>query len=93
MNIKRVTVVSFLLGILVSLVSGLYTQDLSKGAGARITGYGFPLSWLEQITIVSPGSPSSYSLPWYGLGLLIDTVIWSIVIRVFYALYHKFTHV
>lgn len=76
-------------GVIITLVSGLYTQDLSKGAGATITGYGLPLTWLEKTVIVVPGSPTSYSLSWYGLGLLADIACWSVLMVVVYLLYDR----
>lgn len=79
-----------ILGIFTSLVSGLYTQDLTQGAGSLITGYGFPQSWLEKITIVTPGSPSHYSLAGYGLGLILDTIFWFMVIGIIHNFYLRF---
>jgi len=69
------------LGSLASLISGVYTKDLTR-LGAHITGYGFPLSWLEKTTIVVPDRPTSYSLSLEGL--LIDIVFWALLIGVLY---------
>ena len=89
MSTKRAYLLYFMIGVIVSLVSGLYTQDLTKGAGALVTGYGLPLPWLEKITIVSPGSPTNYSLR--TLGLVVDTIFWSVLIGIAYTFYRKVT--
>ena len=76
-------------GTIISLASGLYAQDLTKGLGASITGYGLPLPWLEKTVIIVPDSPTHYSLPWYGLTLLVNIVFWSTLVRITYALYKR----
>ena len=63
-------------GPVATLISGLYTQDLSL-IGVSVTGYGLPLSWLRKATIVYPGSPTRYSLSVESL--LLDILFWSLI--------------
>jgi len=74
-------------GIIISLISTLYTQDLTTRLGAAVTGYGLPLPWLEETTPITIGVTSHYSLSWYGLGLLADIIFWSIIVRILHYLY------
>ena len=68
-------------GFIATLVTGLYRENLTHGRiGASTIVYGFPLSWLETVTIVYPGNPTLYSLS--PLGLLIDFAFWSLVIGI-----------
>ena len=68
-------------GFIATLVSGLYREDLTHGRiGASTIVYGFPLSWLEKVTIVYPGNPTRYSLS--PLGLLIDLAFWSLIVGI-----------
>ncbi|MDH5441647.1 MAG: hypothetical protein OEY31_13685 [Candidatus Bathyarchaeota archaeon] len=85
----KVYVLYIISGVIVSLVSGVYMQDLSSGVGALIIGYGLPMPWLERTTVVVPGTPSHYSLSWYGLGLLADIIFWSIIVGIVHILYKQ----
>ena len=85
----KVYVLYIISGVFVSLVSGVYMQDLSQGVGALIIGYGLPMPWLERTTVVVPGPPRHYSLSWYGLGLLADIIFWSIIIGIVHTLYKQ----
>ena len=86
MNIKIVLLV-LVCGVVLTLVSFLYSQDMTVGLGASITGYGLPLLWLEKVTIVVPGSPETYSLYGSGLNLLADIAFWSIIVAITYFVY------
>lgn len=56
-------------------------QDITQGrVGASTTGYGFPFSWLQKVTIVYPDSPTNYNLS--PLDLLMDFAFWSFTIGV-----------
>lgn len=46
-------------GVAVALLSAVYSQDMTVGLGALITGYGLPLLWLKKVSIVVPGNPIS----------------------------------
>lgn len=89
-RMKKTFYIVFVLGIALSFVFTFYTQDLSKGAGATITGYGLPLPWLERITLIVPDSPSSYSLYWSGIGLLADICFWTVLIGIVVKIYYQF---
>jgi hypothetical protein len=86
MNIKAVLLV-LVCGVVLTLVSFLYSQDMTVGLGAKITGYGLPLLWLEKVTIVVRGSPENYSLYGSGLNLLADVAFWSIIVAITYFVY------
>jgi len=78
-----IIIIALLSGLIASLVSGLYTQDLTPPppyVGASTTGYGFPFTWLKKVTIVSPGNPTNYdlSLP----DFLADFAFWSLCMGV-----------
>jgi len=80
MSRKLVLIILIILasGFIASLMSGLLTQDLTHGRiGASKTGYGFPFSWLEKVTIVYPGNPTEYNLS--PSGLLMDFVFWTLI--------------
>lgn len=65
-------------GATASLASYLYSVDLTHGLGAVLTGYGFPLQWLEKTVIVYPGNPTRFSFR--PLELLVDIAFWTVVI-------------
>ena len=65
-------------GAIGTLISSLYSQDLTGGRiGASTTSYEWPMSWLEKVVIVYPGDPTKYSFS--PEGLLIDFLFWSII--------------
>jgi hypothetical protein len=76
-------------GIAISLVSALYSQDMTVGLGASITGYGLPTLWLKKVTIIVPGTPETYSLYGSGLYLLADIVFWTIIVAIIYLVYKQ----
>ncbi|MFZ7137650.1 MAG: hypothetical protein ACOWW1_04440 [archaeon] len=88
MNIKIVLLI-LVCGVVLTLVSVLYSQDMTVGLGATITGYGLPLLWLEKVTIVVQGSPENYSLYGSGLNLLADVAFWSIIVAITYFMYKQ----
>lgn len=64
-------------GSFATLVSGLFTQDLTHGVGASITGYGFPTSWYEKVVIVYLGNPTRYT---FSIGsFVLDIAFWSLI--------------
>lgn len=74
-------------GIIIALLSSLYSQDMTVGLGASITGYGLPMLWLKKVTYVVPGTPDEYSLYDSGLWLLVDIIFWIIIVAVIYFAY------
>ncbi|MFA5364802.1 MAG: hypothetical protein WC325_06435 [Candidatus Bathyarchaeia archaeon] len=76
-------------GAVIALLCTLYSQDMTVGMGASITGYGLPLLWLKKVTIVYPGSPEEYSLYDNGVPLLADIVFWVIIVTVVYFVYKQ----
>jgi len=74
-------------GIIIALLSALYSQDMTVGLGASITGYGLPLLWLKKVTYIIPGTPDEYSLYGSGLYLLADIVFWIIIVAIIYFAY------
>jgi hypothetical protein len=76
-------------GIAVGLLSAVYSQDLTVGMGASITGYGWPILWLKKVSIVVPGNPTTYSLYGSGIYLLVDIVFWVIIVAIVYAVYRQ----
>ena len=87
---KKIYYIMFVLGIILSFISTIYTQDLTEGVGATIIGYGLPLPWLERITIVVPDSTSSYSLYWNGIGLLADICFWTVLMGIILTVYYRY---
>jgi hypothetical protein len=88
MNIKAI-LLWIIGGVAVALLSALYSQDMTVGLGASITGYGLPMLWLEKVVIVYPGNPTTYSLYGSGLYLLADIVIWTIIVAIIYLVYKQ----
>ena len=74
-------------GVIIALLSALYSQDMTVGLGASITGYGLPWLWLEKVAIVVPGNPETFSLYNSGLNLLGDIAFWTMIVAVTYFLY------
>jgi len=65
-------------GFLASLLSVFYQRDLTRGLGAYVHAYGFPLSWIKKTVIVYPGEPTFYCC--YPENLVIDFIFWSSVV-------------
>jgi len=76
-------------GVAVALLSAVYSQDMTLGLGASITGYGLPLLWLKKVSIVVPGNPTTYSLYGSGLYLLADIAFWTIIAAIIYIVYKQ----
>ena len=88
MNIKAI-LLWIIGGVAIALLSALYSQDMTVGLGASITGYGLPLLWLEKVVVVYPGNPTAYSLYGSGLYLLADIIIWTIIVAIIYMVYKQ----
>jgi hypothetical protein len=88
MNLKTILLV-IVSGVIVALLSALYSQDMTVGLGASITGYGLPLLWLETVTVIVPGEPTTYSLYNSGLSLLADIAFWILIVAVIYLVYKQ----
>jgi hypothetical protein len=86
MNIKMVLLI-LVCGVVLTLLSFLYSQDMTVGLGATIIGHGLPLLWLKKVTTIVPGSPETYSLYGSGLNLLADVAFWSIIVAITYFVY------
>ena len=76
-------------GVAIALLSALYSQDMTVGLGASITGYGLPMLWLEKAVVVYPENPTTYSLYGSGLYLIVDIVIWTIIVAIIYLAYKQ----
>jgi ribose/xylose/arabinose/galactoside ABC-type transport system permease subunit len=74
-------------GIVLALLSALYSQDMTVGLGANLTGYGLPTLWLKKVTYIVPGTPDEYSLYDSGLWLLVDIVFWIVIVAIAYFAY------
>lgn len=88
MKLKPILII-IVCGVAVALLSALYSQDMTQGLGAKITGYGLPLLWLEKVTVVVPGSPETYSLYNSGLDLLADIAFWTVIAAIIYIVYKQ----
>jgi hypothetical protein len=88
MNIKAI-LLWIIGGVAIALLSALYSQDMTVGFGATITGYGLPMLWLEKVVVVYPGNPTTYSLYGSGLYLIADIVIWIIIVAIIYLAYKQ----
>ena len=88
MNIKAI-LLWIICGVAIALLSVLYSQDMTVGLGASITGYGLPMLWLEKVVVVYPGNPTTYSLYGSGLYLLTDIVIWTLIVAIVYLVYKQ----
>jgi hypothetical protein len=70
--------VTISVGSIATLVSGLYMQDLTRGVGASVIGYGFPTSWREKVVIVYPGNPTRCT---FSIGsFVLDIAFWSLIV-------------
>ena len=90
MNVKTILLL-IICGIVISLLSAVYSTDMTVGLGASITGYGLPLLWLKKVTVIVPGTPDTYSLYGSGLYLLADIVFWTIIAAIIYLIYKQAT--
>ena len=88
MNVK-VILLLIIGGVVISLLSAVYSQDMTVGFGASITGYGLPLLWLKKVSIIVPGNPETYSLYGSGLYLLADMSFWTIIAAIIYFIYKQ----
>jgi len=88
MNVKTILLL-IICGIVISLLSAVYSTDMTVGLGASITGYGLPLLWLKKVSIIVPGNPDTYSLYGSGLSLLADIVFWTIIAAIIYLIYKQ----
>jgi ribose/xylose/arabinose/galactoside ABC-type transport system permease subunit len=86
MKIKTILLL-IICGIVIALLSFVYSQDMTVGLGAAITGYGLPMLWLKKVTYIVPGTPDDYSLYDSGLWLLADIVFWIIIVTIIYYAY------
>ena len=88
MNLKEIVLI-VACGVILTLLTALYSTDLTVGLGASITGYGLPLVWLEKVTYVVPGTPEKFSLTESGINLLADLVFWIVIVAVIYIVYRQ----
>jgi hypothetical protein len=88
MNVKAILLL-ILCGVVISLLSAVYSTDMTVGLGASITGYGLPMLWLEKVTVIVPGTPETYSLYGSGLYLLVDIIFWTIIAAIIYLIYKQ----
>ena len=88
MKLKPILLV-IICGVAVALLSVMYSQDMTVGLGASITGYGLPLLWLKKVSLVVPENPTTYSLYGSGLYLLADIAFWTIIAAIIYIAYKQ----
>jgi len=88
MKIKTILLL-IICGIIISLLSAVYSQDMTVGLGATITGYGLPWLWLKKVTIIVPGTPDDFSLYDSGLYLLAGIIFWTILVAIIYVVYKQ----
>lgn len=86
---KKIVLLLIVCGIVLALLSALYSQDMTVGLGASITGYGLPWLWLEKVTYVVPGATDNFSLYGSGLYLIVDIIVWTIVAAIVYFVYKQ----
>ena len=66
----------FALGLVATLLSGLYGRNISQYVGVSMFGCGFPLSWYGHSQVVYPGAPVVY---WFDCeALMLDITFWSL---------------
>ncbi len=90
MNWKAIVLV-IIFGVTITLLTALYSADMTVGVGASITGYGLPLLWLKKETIIVPGMPEEFSLNESGLYLIADLIFWIIIAAIVYIIYKQAT--
>ena len=73
MNGLKFVVVSILVGVVVTLLTGYVNSTPSQLLGA--TWYGFPATWLRYLVVGPQYNPWVVSI----LGLVVDVVLWSVV--------------
>jgi ribose/xylose/arabinose/galactoside ABC-type transport system permease subunit len=88
MSMKEILLL-IICGIVVALLSAVYSQDMTVGLGASITGYGLPLLWLKKVTVIVPGTPEENSLYGSGLYLLANIIFWIIIAAIIYFIYKQ----
>ena len=88
MKIKTILLL-IIFGIIIALLTAVYSQDMTVGLGATITGYGLPWLWLKKVTIIVPGTPDEFSLYAYGLYLLADIIFWTVIVAIIYVVYKQ----
>ena len=76
------------LGLIATLLSGLYRQDYSM-LGANRVGYGLPMTYYRgfQEVVMEP-PPMQYSF--YGEYLVLDLTFWSLVVALPFIVKHRF---
>ena len=88
MKIKTILLL-IIFGIIIALLTAVYSQDMTVGLGATITGYGLPWLWLKKVTIIVPGTPDKFSLYASGLYLLADIIFWTVIVGIIYVVYKQ----
>jgi hypothetical protein len=88
MNVKEIVLV-VVCGVVLTLLTALYSADMTVGLGASITGYGLPLLWLKKVTYIVPGTPDEFSLNESGVNLLADLVFWIVIVAIIYIIYKQ----
>jgi len=88
MKVKAILLL-IICGVAVALLSTVYSKDMTVGLGASITGYGLPLLWLKKVSLVVPGTPTTYSLYGSGLYLLANIAFWTIIAAIIHLIYKQ----
>ena len=72
-KIVKVFIISIILGIVITMITGLF---LNQGQYLGSSRWGYPVYWLSQM-VVGPEYSPPLNVVW--LNLLIDITIWSIL--------------
>jgi len=76
----------FALGLIVTLLSGLYGRNISPNIGVERIGYGYPLCWYGHSQTMYPGAPIIHWLDW--IALTLDAAFWSLIFTLLAAVFY-----
>ena len=76
-KIALVCLAVFALGLVATLLSGLYGRNITLNIGVSRFGYGLPSSWYGSSQVVYPEATIYYWLDWKAFTL--DLAFWSLV--------------
>ena len=74
MKMGMTIVAAIIVGVVITLITGLLPSTPSGLVGA--VWYGYPLNWINRL-IISPTAGNPWVVQW--VGLIVDIVVWFIV--------------